>query len=400
MELEASGKTAPAVLDLSDDVFTLDAREQTPARSGASHARPPPRRRDAARRRGRAHPLLTSVLHGEIGTPPQPVSGIIDVGGELVWTQCSQYCRRCFKQDLPLFDTDASSMFRPEPCGAAVCQSIPTRRCSGDGGACGYEASTSFGRTVGRIGTDTVAIGTAATKSLAFGCRGERHGHHVGILRVRRAREDEAVARRADERHRVLLLPAPDTGKSSALFLGASAKLAGAGKNSTTPFVKTSTPPNSGLSRSYLLRLEAIKAGNATIAMSQSGNTIMISTATPVTALVDSVYQDLRKAVTDAVGAAPVPPPVQNYDLCSPKASASGAPDLVLAFQGGAAMTMPVSSYLFDAGNDTACVAILGSPALGGVSILGSLQQENIHFLFDLDKEMLSFEPADCSTLS
>ncbi|EAZ16827.1 hypothetical protein OsJ_32299 [Oryza sativa Japonica Group] len=156
------------------------------------------------------------VVNLTIGTPPQPVSAIIDIGGELVWTQCAQHCRRCFKQDLPLFDTNASSTFRPEPCGAAVCESIPTRSCAGDGGgACG-----------------------------------------------------------------------------------------------------------------------------------------------------------------------------------------GGAPDLVLAFQGGAEMTVPVSSYLFDAGNDTACVAILGSPALGGVSILGSLQQVNIHLLFDLDKETLSFEPADCSALS
>uniref|UniRef100_A0A0D3HG32 Peptidase A1 domain-containing protein n=1 Tax=Oryza barthii TaxID=65489 RepID=A0A0D3HG32_9ORYZ len=312
------------------------------------------------------------VVNLTIGTPPQPVSAIIDIGGELVWTQCSQHCRRCFKQDLPLFDTNASSTFRPEPCGAAVCESIPTRSCAGDGGgACGYEAST----------------------SVRAHRREDRHR--------RRRRWDgghgEARLRMNATAFSYCLAP-PDTGKSSALFLGASAKLAGAGKGAgTTPFVKTSTPPNSGLSRSYLLRLEAIRAGNATIAMPQSGNTIMVSTATPVTALVDSVYRDLRKAVADAVGAAPVPPPVQNYDLCFPKASASGgAPDLVLAFQGGAEMTVPVSSYLFDAGNDTACVAILGSPALGGVSILGSLQQVNIHLLFDLDKETLSFEPADC----
>uniref|UniRef100_A0A0E0BD72 Peptidase A1 domain-containing protein n=1 Tax=Oryza glumipatula TaxID=40148 RepID=A0A0E0BD72_9ORYZ len=319
------------------------------------------------------------VVNLTIGTPPQPVSAIIDIGGELVWTQCAQHCRRCFKQDLPLFDTNASSTFRPEPCGAAVCESIPTRSCAGDGGgACGYEASTSFGRTVGRIGTDAVAIGTAATARLAFGCAVASEMDTMTNLSL--AAQMNAAA------FSYCLAPL-DTGKSSALFLGASAKLAGAGKGAgTTPFVKTSTPPNSGLSRSYLLRLEAIRAGNATIAMPQSGNTIMVSTATPVTALVDSVYRDLRKA---------------NYDLCFPKASASGgAPDLVLAFQGGAEMTVPVSSYLFDAGNDTACVAILGSPALGGVSILGSLQQVNIHLLFDLDKETLSFEPADCSALS
>ncbi|BAT11844.1 aspartic proteinase nepenthesin-1 [Oryza sativa Japonica Group] len=345
------------------------------------------------------------VVNLTIGTPPQPVSAIIDIGGELVWTQCAQHCRRCFKQDLPLFDTNASSTFRPEPCGAAVCESIPTRSCAGDGGgACGYEASTSFGRTVGRIGTDAVAIGTAATARLAFGCAvaSEMDTMWGSSGSVGLGRTNLSLAAQMNATAFSYCLAPPDTGKSSALFLGASAKLAGAGKGAgTTPFVKTSTPPNSGLSRSYLLRLEAIRAGNATIAMPQSGNTITVSTATPVTALVDSVYRDLRKAVADAVGAAPVPPPVQNYDLCFPKASASGgAPDLVLAFQGGAEMTVPVSSYLFDAGNDTACVAILGSPALGGVSILGSLQQVNIHLLFDLDKETLSFEPADCSALS
>uniref|UniRef100_J3N4H0 Peptidase A1 domain-containing protein n=1 Tax=Oryza brachyantha TaxID=4533 RepID=J3N4H0_ORYBR len=279
---------------------------------------------------------------GTLAPPPQPVSAVVDVGGELVWTQCSRYCHRCFKQDLPLFDTNASSTFRPEPCGTALCESIPTRRnCSSDGGVCGYEASTLLWDTTGRVGTDTVAIGTGTAR---------RRASPSGRTKQSLVAQMNATA------FSYCLAP-PDAGKSSRLFIGATAKLAGGG-SATTPFFKESSP-NSGLNRSYV---------------------------------------DLKKALTAAVGA---PAPAQpNYDLCFPKAGGSKAPDLVFTFHGGAAMTVPVSSYLFDAGNDTVCLAIVNLTESDGLSILGSLQQVNIHFLFDLEKETLSFEHADCSALS
>uniref|UniRef100_A0A0E0R1V6 Peptidase A1 domain-containing protein n=1 Tax=Oryza rufipogon TaxID=4529 RepID=A0A0E0R1V6_ORYRU len=129
----------------------------------------------------------------------------------------------------------------------------------------------------------------------------------------------------------------------------------------------------------------------------------------PVTFLADGAYHAVKKAVTAAIGAAPTATPLKPFDVCFPKAgvaSGAAAPDLVLTFQGGAGMTVPPSNYLLDDGNGTVCLAILSSARLNltseldGVSILGSLQQENIHLLFDLDKETLTFQPADCSSLS
>jgi hypothetical protein len=153
--------------------------------------------------------------------------------------------------------------------------------------------------------------------------------------------------------------------------------------------------------------LEEIKAGDATITMPRGRNTVLVQTAVVrVSLLVDSVYQEFKKAVMASVGAAPTATPVgAPFEVCFPKAGVSGAPDLVFTFQAGAALTVPPANYLFDVGNDTVClsvmsIALLNITALDGLNILGSFQQENVHLLFDLDKDMLSFEPADCSSLS
>ncbi|EEE51326.1 hypothetical protein OsJ_32296 [Oryza sativa Japonica Group] len=246
------------------------------------------------------------VANFTIGTPPQPASAIVDVAGELVWTQCSA-CRRCFKQDLPVFVPNASSTFKPEPCGTAVCESIPTRSCSGD--VCSYK--------------------------------------------------------------------------------GPPTQLRG-------------TPP----------AWTPLEPATRTIATAQSGGILVMHTVLPFSLLVDSAYRAFKKAVTEAVGGAaeqPMATPPQPFDLCFKKAagfSRATAPDLVFTFQGAAALTVPPAKYLIDVGEekDTACAAILSMAwlnrtGLEGVSVLGSLQQEDVHFLYDLKKETLSFEPADCSSL-
>ncbi|KAL5230469.1 hypothetical protein ABZP36_029245 [Zizania latifolia] len=347
---------------------------------------------------------FTYVANYTIGTPPQLASGIIDLAGELVWTQCAP-CRgsRCFKQELPLFDPAASSTFRAEPCGTALCESVPTRNCSSN--VCIYEASTNAGDTGGIVATDTLAVGTAAAR-LAFGCvvasdintMGGPSGF-VGLGRT----PWSLVAQTNVTAFSYCLAP-HDTGKSSALFLGDSAKLAG-GKSTSTPFVNTFASPDDGLDRYYKVHLEGIKAGDAPIATPPSGSTVLLNTFSPISFLVDGTYQALKKVVMSKIGAPPTATPPHSFDLCFPKAGVSGAPDLVFTFQGSAALTVPPSNYLLDVGDGTVCLAIwssarLNSTTADGLNILGSLQQENIHFLFDLEKETLSFESADCGAIS
>ncbi|KAF0928533.1 hypothetical protein E2562_005983 [Oryza meyeriana var. granulata] len=347
------------------------------------------------------------VANFTIGTPPQPASGIIDLSGELIWTQCSQ-CSGCFKQELPLFDPTASSTYRPEPCGTALCESIPrdSRNCSSN--LCVYKASTRAGETGGLVGTDTLAVGTAKA-SLAFGCvvvsdidTMDGPSGFVGL-----GRTPWSLVAQTDVAAFSYCLAPHDAGKNSALFLGSSAKLAGSKSTTPTPFVNISAgSSDDAFGNYYKVHLEGLKAGDAVIALPPSGSTVLLDTFSPVSFLVDGAYQALKKAVTSAVGSAPTATPLKPFDLCFPKASASSAPDLVLTFHGAAAMTVPPSNYLLDDGRGGVCLAILSSarlnltPELEGLSILGSLQQENIHFLFDLEKDALPFEPADCSKLS
>ncbi|XP_006662554.2 aspartic proteinase nepenthesin-1-like [Oryza brachyantha] len=346
---------------------------------------------------------LYNVVDFAVGTPPQNASAFLDLGGEAVWTQCSQ-CKRCFKQDLPVFVPNASSTFRPEPCGTDVCKSIPASKCSSSN-VCTYEGTAELDKhTVGIVGTDTFAIGTA-TASLGFGCVVasdiDTMGGPSGFIGL--GRMPWSLAAQMKLTKFSYCMASHDTKKASRLFLGSSAKLTG-GKTASTPFVFTS--PRDDLSQYYPVELEEIKAGDTTITMPTGSNTVLLQTAMArVSFLVDSVYQDFKKAVLKAVGAAPTATPVEPFEVCFPKAGVSGAPDLVFTFQAGAALTVPPSNYLIDAGNDTVCLSVM-SMALVNVSafqrlnVLGSLQQENVHFLFDLDKDTLFFQPADCGSLS
>uniref|UniRef100_A0A0E0BD73 Peptidase A1 domain-containing protein n=1 Tax=Oryza glumipatula TaxID=40148 RepID=A0A0E0BD73_9ORYZ len=350
-----------------------------------------------------SQPLYMANL--TIGTPPQPASAIIHLAGEFVWTQCSP-CRRCFKQDLPLFNRSASSTYRPEPCGTALCESVPASTCSGDG-VCSYEVETMFGDTSGIGGTDTFAIGTA-TASLAFGCAMDSNIKQLlgasGVVGLGRT-PWSLVGQMNATAFSYCLAPHGAAGKKSALLLGASAKLAGGKSAATTPLVNTSDD-----SSDYMIHLEGIKFGDVIIAPPPNGSVVLVDTIFGGSFLVDAAFQAIKKAVTVAVGAAPMATPTKPFDLCFPKAAAAAGansslplPDVVLTFQGAAALTVPPSKYMYDAGNGTVCLAMMSSAMLNlttELSILGRLHQEDIHFLFDLEKETLSFEPADCSSLS
>ncbi|EAY79361.1 hypothetical protein OsI_34489 [Oryza sativa Indica Group] len=348
------------------------------------------------------------VANFTIGTPPQPVSAVVDLTGELVWTQCTP-CQPCFEQDLPLFDPTKSSTFRGLPCGSHLCESIPesSRNCTSD--VCIYEAPTKAGDTGGMAGTDTFAIG-AAKETLGFGCvvmtdkRLKTIGGPSGIVGLGRTPWSLVTQMNVTAFSYCL------AGKSSgALFLGATAKQLAGGKNSSTPFViKTSAgSSDNGSNPYYMVKLAGIKAGGAPLqAASSSGSTVLLDTVSRASYLADGAYKALKKALTAAVGVQPVASPPKPYDLCFSKAVAGDAPELVFTFDGGAALTVPPANYLLASGNGTVCLTIGSSASLNltgeleGASILGSLQQENVHVLFDLKEETLSFKPADCSSLT
>jgi hypothetical protein len=70
----------------------------------------------------------------------------------------------------------------------------------------------------------------------------------------------------------------------------------------------------------------------------------------------------------------------------------------------GADMVLPADNYMMslsdpDSDSSLWCLAMQNQTDTGVVSILGNYQQQNMHILYDVGKETLSFAPAKCSTL-
>ncbi|KAG6393863.1 hypothetical protein SASPL_144437 [Salvia splendens] len=81
----------------------------------------------------------------------------------------------------------------------------------------------------------------------------------------------------------------------------------------------------------------------------------------------------------------------------------SNAPDMFLCYSYAAAPTLPTMFFHFTAapanlfffpGGNVLCLAALESKT---ISILGSFQQRNVRFVYDLQQKMLSFAPEECS---
>ena len=71
-------------------------------------------------------------------------------------------------------------------------------------------------------------------------------------------------------------------------------------------------------------------------------------------------------------------------------------PSMTLYFD-GADMVLPVDSYmLLDSG--LWCLAMQNT-SNGARSTLGNYQQQDMHILYDVGQETLSFAPTKCSTL-
>ncbi|XP_057870946.1 aspartic proteinase nepenthesin-1-like [Cryptomeria japonica] len=80
-------------------------------------------------------------------------------------------------------------------------------------------------------------------------------------------------------------------------------------------------------------------------------------------------------------------PPLRNLSL----------PSVVYNFEGGVDMHLPENNTYVRAENDALCLAMVPNDAKFGV--LGTIQQQNFHFLYDNAQKKISLEPANCASL-
>ncbi|OEL22724.1 Aspartic proteinase nepenthesin-1 [Dichanthelium oligosanthes] len=297
-----------------------------------------------------------------IGDPPQRAEAIIDTGSNLVWTQCS-LCRptSCFSQNLPYYNPSRSRTDRAVGCHDAAC-------------ALGIETQLSLGFLNGASGI--IGLGRGALS---------------------------LVSQLGDSRFSYCLTPyLRDTINPSHLFVGASTGLMNASDVDApvtfVPFAKN--PKEAPFNTFYYLPLVGMSVGDARLTIpavafelrrvvAQPGlwtGGVLIDSGTPFTLLVDVAYRALRAELVRQLVAS----------------------SLVRPLRGGTpASWCRRCDYWVPADDATDCMALFSSevvlnrtlPLMKETTIIGNYMQQDMHLLYDLDKGVLSFQPADCSTV-
>uniref|UniRef100_A0ACD5V1R6 Uncharacterized protein n=1 Tax=Avena sativa TaxID=4498 RepID=A0ACD5V1R6_AVESA len=343
-----------------------------------------------------------------IGTPPLAFPAILDTGSDLVWTQCAP-CTECFAQPTPLYDPSGSSTFSTLPCTSPLCRSLPSpfRACNATG--CVYDYRYVVGFTAGHLATETLAIGGASFRDVAFGCSTANGGHMdnaSGILGLGRG-PLSLVSQLGIGRFSYCLRSDSDAGASPILF-GSLANVTGDSVQST-PLVQNPTVP---VPRApyYYVNLTGVRVGAADLPVtfgftSTGAGGAIVDSGTTFTYLAGAGYDMLeREFLSQTAGLLTrVSGARFDFDLCFESASdedvdAVLVPGLVLSFAGGAEFAVPRRSYfdVVDEEGRVGCVLVLPT---GGVSVIGNVMQMDLHVLYDLDGGTMSFASADCASV-
>ncbi|KAJ6846536.1 aspartic proteinase nepenthesin-1-like [Iris pallida] len=356
-----------------------------------------------------------------IGTPSVPFSAIVDTGSDLVWTQCKP-CVECFDQPTPIFDPSSSSTFSKLPCAADLCSALPTSTCNSDG-ACEYLYTYGdSSSTQGVLGSETFTFGSSkdavSVPHVGFGCgdKNEGGGFSQGSGLVGLGRGPLSLTSQLGvSKFSYCLTSLDETSKKSPLLFGSLAVLKESGGGGGTAVLSTPISKNPLQPSFYYLSLKGITVGGARVKIPsttfelQSDGTggLIIDSGTSITYLEEAGYKAVKKAFLSQVKLPVADGSDVGLDLCfsmptgSSSAAAAGTtdvevPKLTFHFE-GADLELPGENYMvLDSNSGLLCLTMMGS---SGMSIFGNFQQQNTQILYDLEKNTLSFVPANCADL-
>ncbi|KAI4985689.1 hypothetical protein ZWY2020_018319 [Hordeum vulgare] len=346
-----------------------------------------------------------------VGTPPQPRTLIVDTGSDLIWTQCElSRGRTATQREPPLYDPRKSSSFSFLPCGSRLCQDgqFSGKNCTGN--RCMYDELYGSAEADGILASDTFTFGKVSLR-LGFGCGALSAGSLVGASGLMGLSPGtmSLISQLSVPRFSYCLTPFAER-KTSPMLFGAMADLRK--YNTTGPIQTTAILRNPAMDTFYYyvplvglsLGTKRLRVPAASLAINPdgTGGTIVDSGST-MAHLAAKAFDAVKKAVLEAVKLPVFNGTVEDYELCFavPSGVAMAAvktPPLVLHFDGGAAMALPRDNYFQEPRAGLMCLAVARSPEdLGApISIIGNVQQQNMHVLFDVHNQKFSFAPTKC----
>ncbi|KAL5738001.1 hypothetical protein ACOSP7_030762 [Xanthoceras sorbifolium] len=349
----------------------------------------------------------------EIGTPRKSFYLVLDTGSSLTWIQCKP-CQECFEQWTPIYDPIESKTFQKVPCDNPLCEKTQNRfTCKNQ--QCSY--------TMGYL-DDSLTQGYAARETfhlkdehgvythmsdVLFGCsnlnQGFRSGGvYAGIMGLNInpisfiSQMGSLIMRRFSY---CLINPlSPGSAKVSYLKFGLDMGYIG-GAVQTTPFVKIPRIDAYGLNLLDIsINNERLHFPPDTFKLKPSGFGGYIIDSGSILSYIDTIaYTTLEaefiryfKPFKQLERTKKCPEPMK---LCYDAPMGFPLfPSMTYHFQGANLTIAPENVFVPFHKEKYFGLAIA---PFGGKSILGSYQQHNTIFTYDIGSNVLAFVGADCS---
>lgn len=348
---------------------------------------------------------LEYVLDLAIGTPPQPISVLLDTGSDLIWTQCAP-CKSCLTQPDPMFSPGKSWSYEPMRCSGQLCADILHRGCQRPD-TCTYRYTYGDGTmTLGVYATErftfTSSSGEKLSVPLGFGCGTTNVGslnNGSGIVGFGR-NPLSLVSQMSIRRFSYCLTPCTSTKKSTLLFGSLADGVYG---DATGPVQTTSLLQSRQNPTFYYVRFTGVTVGARRLRIPQSSfalrpdgsGGVIIDSGTALTLFPEAVLAEVVRAFRSqlrlplANGSSP------DDGVCfAVTTSRVLVPRMVFHFQ-GADLDLPRRNYVLDDHKKGHLCLLLADSGDDGATI-GNFVQQDMRVLYDLEAETLSFAPARC----
>ncbi|GAB2212346.1 hypothetical protein Droror1_Dr00020306 [Drosera rotundifolia] len=372
------------------------------------------------------HHNVTLTVTLTVGTPPQPVSMVLDTGSELSWLRCKGTTNN------NIFDPARSTSYSPVPCSSSTCK-VQTRDLNVPASCdaknlCHAMVSYADGSSMeGSLALETFHIGRSAIPGVGFGCMdsgssgtAEEDAKTTGLLGMNRGSLSFVTQMgypkfsyciSGDDSSGVLLLGEVNTG-------------AWLKPLSYTPLVKVADPLPYFDRVAYSVHFQGIKVGDKLLSLQKSllepdhtgaGQT-MVDSGTQFSFLLGPVYTALRDEFKAQASKVLRPLLDPNYtfqdtmDLCFlvplGQRTLPALPSVTLMFE-GAEMTVSAERLLYrvpggNRGSNAIHCFTFGNSDLLGIEayVIGNHHQQDMWMEFDLAQSRVGLAQVSCDLAS
>ncbi|KAF1861279.1 hypothetical protein Lal_00014005 [Lupinus albus] len=318
------------------------------------------------------------LMELSIGTPPTNIYAVLDSGSDLIWTQCVP-CNNCYKQLNPMFAPQLSSTYSNMSCESEQCHKLDTTLCSLQNN-CNYTyAYASASMTQGVLAQETITL-TSTTgepvsiEGIIFGCghnnTGSFNDHEMGIIGIGggpMSLISQIGYSFGSKKFSQCLVPFhSDISISSKMSFGDGSDVLGDDVVSTPLVTKEDNTP-------YFVTL----------------------LGTPPTILPQQLYDKVVNEVRNQIALEPIENDQDlGSQLCYRTTIIQEVPVLIAHFEGADVQLTSTQTFI-PTKDGVFCLGLTNTSSDGG--IYGNFAQTNYLIGFDLERQIVSFKPIDCT---